>query len=60
MKKINWINSWGQGNKKKKYELILKLGTFTLLEFKACLFCSDKKCKAKRFRFTILNFGFEA
>ena len=59
MKKINWINSWGKGNKKEKYELIFRLGTFTLLEFKACFFCKDKKCKSKRVRFIILNFGLE-
>ena len=59
MKKINLINSWKQGNKKQKYEFNFRLGTLTVLEFKACLFC-DENCTAKRFRFILLNFRFEA
>ena len=55
---MNWINSWKQGNKKEKYEITLRLGTLTLLEVKACLFCV-KGCSSKRFRFIFLNFGFE-
>ena len=45
--------------KKQKYEFNFRLGTLTVLEFKACLFC-DENCTAKRFRFMLLNFGFEA
>tara|TARA_R100000995_G_scaffold84086_1_gene61707 strand:+ start:214 stop:387 length:174 start_codon:yes stop_codon:yes gene_type:complete len=55
---VNWINGFKAGNKKQKFELNLRLGTFTVLEFKACLFC-DENCTAKRFRFMILNLGFE-
>ena len=56
--KINWINSWGKGNKKEKYEASIRLGRLTLLELKLCLFCS-KSCTCKRVRLIILNFGFE-
>ena len=55
---INWINGFKPGNKKEKYELSFRLGTFTVLEIKACLFC-DEKCTAKRFRVMVLNLGFE-
>ena len=56
--KINWINGYAAGNKKQKYEFNFRLGTFTVLEIKACLFC-DEKCTAKRFRIVVLNLGFE-
>ena len=56
--KINWINSWGKGNKKEKYEVCIRLGRLTVLEIKVCLFC-EKKCTSKRLRFIALNFGFE-
>ena len=56
--KINWINGYAAGNKKQKYEFNFRLGTFTVLEIKACLFC-DKKCTAKKFRLMILNLGLE-
>ena len=56
--KMNWINGFSAGNKKQKYELNIRLGTFTVLELKACLFCTDK-CTAKRFRVMICNLGFE-
>ena len=55
---INWINGYKSGNKKQKYELNFRLGTFTVLEIKACLFC-DEKCTAKKFRLMILNLGLE-
>ena len=48
--KIDWINSWKQGNKKEKYYLELRLGTITVLEIKV---------EAKKLRFMIFNFGFE-
>ena len=55
---INWINGFKSGNKKQKYELNFRLGTFTVLEIKACLFC-EKECSSKKFRFMICNLGFE-
>ena len=57
-KMVNWINGFNAGNKKEKYELNFRLGTFTILEIKACLFC-DENCTAKRFRFMIFNLGLE-
>ena len=56
--KIDWINGYAAGNKKQKYEITFRLGTFTVLEIKACLFC-DENCTAKRFRFMIFNLGLE-
>ena len=57
---VNWINSWKAGNKKEKYELVFRLGTWTMFEV---MFCPCAKCNNKgtcpRFRFMILNFGFE-
>tara|TARA_R110000737_G_scaffold128809_1_gene161218 strand:- start:3063 stop:3236 length:174 start_codon:yes stop_codon:yes gene_type:complete len=55
---INWINSWRGGNKKQKFEISFRLGKLTVLEAKACLFCKEG-CTAKRFRFILLNLGFE-
>ena len=55
---INWINGYKPGNKKQKYELNFRLGTFTVLEIKACLFC-EEGCSSKKFRFMICNLGFE-
>jgi len=55
---MNWINSWKKGNKKEKYEITFRLGTLTVLELKACLFCI-KGCSSKRIRLIILNFGLE-
>jgi hypothetical protein len=57
-KNMNWINSWAKGNKKEKYEISIRLGRLTILEIKACLFCSEE-CTCKRFRVLVLNFGFE-
>ena len=60
--KIDWINSWNAGNKKEKYEINLRVGTDTVLEisFCPCPACDKKKKNAcPRFRFMILNFGFE-
>ena len=53
---INWINGFKAGNKKEKYQLELRLGTFTVLEIKLCA-CEIKQCS--KFRFMILNMGFE-
>ena len=47
--KINWINSWRAGNKKELYELSFRIGTLTILEISF----------SKKFRFMILNLGFE-
>ena len=47
---IDWINGFAAGNKKEKYFLEFRLGTLTVLEI---------KWEAKRFRFMLLNFGFE-
>ena len=58
---INWINSWKAGNKKEKYELTFRLGTWTMFEIMLCpcWMCKNKKENCAKFRFMILNFGFE-
>ena len=56
--KIDWINGYAAGNKKQKYEITFRLGTFTVLEIKACLFC-ETGCSKKRFRLMLFNLGFE-
>ena len=53
---INWINSWKEGNKKEKYNIEIRLGTFTVLEIKYCA-CTIKKCA--KFRMMLFNLGFE-
>ena len=55
---INWINGFNTTNKKEKYKLEFRLGTFTVLEIKVCLFC-EKDCSCSKFRFMICNLGFE-
>ena len=55
-KMINWINSWNGGNKKEKYSITIRLGKLTVFELKWCP-CTNDGCN--RFRFMILNFGFE-
>tara|TARA_R100001086_G_C11634238_1_gene202595 strand:- start:131 stop:319 length:189 start_codon:yes stop_codon:yes gene_type:complete len=60
--KVNWINSWNSYNKKEKYELNFRLGTVDVLQVHVCPCpaCDKKKKKpCPRFRFMILNFGFE-
>ena len=54
--KINWINGFDAGNKKEKYSLTFRLGTFTVLEIKWCP-CNKDGCT--NFRFMICNLGFE-
>ena len=56
---MNFVNGYKAGNKKERYKLELRLGTFTVLEIKVCLCspCNLKNCS--RFRFMILNIGFE-
>ena len=48
--KVNWINGFDAGNKKEKYYLEFRIGTFTVLEI---------KMEKSRFRFMLLNLGFE-
>ena len=55
---INWINGFNAYNKKEKYQLEFRLGTFTVLEIKICM-CSKEDCECARFRFMLMNFGFE-
>jgi hypothetical protein len=50
MKKVNWINGFDAGNKKEKYYLEFRFGTFTILEL---------KWEKAKFRFMLLNLGFE-
>ena len=59
--KIDCINSWNAGNKKEKYEINFRLGTVSVLEisFCPCLACDKNKKPCPRFRFMLLNFGFE-
>ena len=54
--KMNWINSWKQGNKQAKYNIEIRLGRITVLEMKVCL-CSESQCS--RFRLMVFNFGIE-
>ena len=57
---VNWINSWKAGNKKERYEVNFRLGTLTLFEIMVCPCATCKnKSTCPRFRFMILNFGFE-
>jgi len=53
---MDWINSWKEGNKKEKYNIEIRLGTFTILEMKYCA-CSVQKCA--KFRMMLFNLGFE-
>ena len=58
---MNWINSWKAGNKKEKYSINVRIGTLTVLELTLCPceICENKKASCARFRFMILNLGFE-
>ncbi len=47
---INWINGFDAGNKKEKYYLECRIGTFTILEL---------KWEKSKFRFMLFNLGFE-
>ena len=47
---MNWINGFDAGNKKEKYYLELRIGTFTILEL---------KFQKGKFRFMLVNLGFE-
>ena len=48
---MNWINSWREGNKKNIVDFTCRFGYFTLLEL--------NWNPGVKFRFIILNFGFE-
>ena len=52
---INWINGFDAGNKKEKYYLECRIGTFTILELKWCP--CDEGCT--KFRAMVFNLGFE-
>ena len=56
---IDWINGFDAGNKKEKYSLTFRLGTFTVLEIKVCVGCDKKSCECAKFRFMVCNLGFE-
>lgn len=58
---MNWINSWKAGNKKEKYMVDIRIGTLTVLEimFCPCVMCENKKATCSKFRFMLLNLGFE-
>ncbi len=55
---MNFINSWQKGNKKAKYEICIRLGRITVFEINFCACACDETSCAK-FRFMIMNFGFE-
>jgi len=52
----NFVNSWKYGNKKERYDVTLRIGTFTLFEAYYCP-CDRNGCK--RFRMMLFNFGIE-
>ena len=58
---INWINGYKATNKKEKYEINIRIGTMTVFEimFCPCNSCENKKAYCAKFRFMILNLGFE-
>ena len=47
---INWINGFDAGNKKEKYSLEFRLGTFTVIELRFAF---------TKFRVMLFNLGFE-
>ena len=56
---INWINSWRTGNKKEIYEVGFRLGMLTVFQLKFCFCATCDGNKCSKFRFMLLNFGFE-
>ena len=52
----NFVNSWKYGNKKERYDITIRIGTFTLFEAYYCP-CYNRGCK--RFRIMIGNIGIE-
>ncbi len=55
-KMINWINGFNAGNKKEKYSLTFRLGTFTVFELKVSPYGTPN---GTSFRLMIFNLGFE-
>jgi hypothetical protein len=53
---INWINGYKAGNKKEKYSLTFRLGTFTVFEMKLSPYGTSN---GTSFRLMIFNLGFE-
>jgi hypothetical protein len=53
---INWINGFNAGNKKEKYSLTFRLGTFTVFELKLSPY---RTTNGTVLRLMILNLGFE-
>jgi len=53
---VNWINSWKSGNKKRKYNITVRLGKITVFELELNL---SFKIEGRKFRIMLLNFGFE-
>lgn len=52
----NFINSWKYGNKKERYDITIRIGTFTLFEAYYCP-CDRNGCK--RVRLMLFNIGVE-
>ena len=52
---MDFINSWKSSSKKRKINICVRLGKFTLLEIFYNLECSSENCL--KFRFMLLNFG---
>ena len=53
---VNWINGFNAGNKKEKYSLTLRLGTFTVFELKVSPYIAPN---GTVLRFMVMNLGFE-
>ena len=53
---MNWINSWKAYNKKRVFEVNIRLGKITVLELMYCT-CDKKGCT--QFKIMFLNFGIE-
>jgi len=56
MRKIDWINSWKPGNKKKKFKVSIRLGLIDVVYIGVWV---DVKSKKLKVRFMLLNYGFE-
>ena len=56
--KVNWINGFKAGNKKEKYSLTFRLGTFTIFELKVNYRVDVEGINKLGFRFMLFNLGF--
>ncbi len=56
MGKIDWIDSWKPGNKKKKFRVSIRLGLIDVIYVSVWVCAKTKKHKL---RFMLLNYGFE-